>query len=184
MQLLLELLPLAAFFIAYKFFGGIYVATATLMACMSLSLAVLWLRARKPPAMFAASTLLVVLFGAATLILHNARFIQWKPTIFLWLMALAFLVSAFVGTQPLAQRMLEPALGEVILPRRDWLKLNYAWVAFGLIVGAANLVLAYRVSEADWVSFKAYGLTGVMILFILGQTAWLFRRAQSQAPAP
>jgi len=182
MQLLLELLPLAAFFIAYKFFGGIYVATATLMVGMGLSLAVLWLRARKLPAMFAASTALVVLFGAATLILRNARFIQWKPSIFLWLLAIAFLVSTFVGAQPLAQRMLQPALGEATLPRRDWLKLNYAWVVFGLVVGAANLALAYSVSEELWVKLKVFGLFGLMLVFSIAQMAWLFRRAQTQGP--
>jgi intracellular septation protein len=183
MQMLLELLPLAAFLVAYKFFGGIYVATATLMVGMTLSLAVLWLRSRKLPAMFAASTALVVLFGAATLFLRNARFIQWKPTIFLWLLAIAFLVSAFVGRQPLAQRLLQPALGEATLLRHDWLKLNNAWVAFGLATGAANLLLAYNVSEADWVKLKVFGLTGVMILFIFAQTVWLYRRAHPQAPA-
>ena len=182
MQLLLELLPLAAFLVAYKFFGGIYVATATLMLGMTLSLVVMWLRARKLPAMFAASTALVVLFGAATLILRNARFIQWKPSIFLWLMAIAFLVSAFVGAQPLAQRMLQPALGDATLPRRDWLKLNHAWVAFGLLTGAANLVLAYNVSEEQWVKLKVFGLSGVMFLFVIAQTAWVYRRAQPQAP--
>jgi intracellular septation protein len=181
MQLLLELLPLAAFFVAYKFFGGIYVATATLMVGMGLSLAVLWLRARKPPAMFAASTALVVVFGAATLILRNARFIQWKPTIFLWLGAIAFLASAFVGREPLAQRLLQPALGEDTLPRRDWLKLNLAWVIFGLVAGTANLVLAYHVSEAVWVKIKVFGLFGAMLLFSIAQVAWVYRRAQSQA---
>ena len=182
MQVLLEMLPLAAFLVAYKFFGGIYVATATLMVGMSLSLLVLWLRAGKPPAMFAASTALVVVFGAATLILHDARFIQWKPTIFLWLLAIAFLVSVFVGKEPLAQRMLQPALGEATLPRRDWLKLNHAWVAFGLVAGAANLVVAYSVSEAEWVKIKVFGLTGVMLLFIFAQVAWLYRKGQSQVP--
>ena len=182
MQLLLELLPLAAFLVAYKFFGGIYVATATLMVGMTLSLVVMWLRARKLPAMFAASTALVVLFGAATLILRNARFIQWKPSIFLWLMAIAFLVSAFVGAQPLAQRMLQPALGDATLPRRDWLKLNHAWVAFGLLTGAANLLLAYNVSEEQWVKLKVFGLSGVMFVFVIAQTAWVYRRAQPQAP--
>jgi intracellular septation protein len=182
MQLLLELLPLAAFFVVYKFFGGIYVATATLMVGMTLSLVVLWLRARKLPAMFAGSTAMVLVFGAATLILRNARFIQWKPSIFLWLLAIAFLVSAFWSSKPLAQRMLQPALGEATLPRRDWLMLNHAWVAFCLITGTANLVLAYHVSEADWVKLKVFGLTGAMLLFFIAQTAWLYRRAQSQVP--
>ncbi len=49
--------------------------------------------------MFGASTALVVAFGTLTLVLHDARFIQWKPTIFLWALALAFLVSAFIGQQ-------------------------------------------------------------------------------------
>jgi intracellular septation protein len=131
--------------------------------------------------MFAASTALVIIFGAATLILRNARFIQWKPSIFLWLMAIAFLASAFVGAHPLPQRMLQPALGDPPLPRRDWLKLNAAWVVFGLITGTANLVLAYNVSEADWVKIKAFGLFGVMFLFSLAQMAWLYRRAQTLA---
>jgi intracellular septation protein len=56
-------------------------------------------------------------------------------------------------------------------------------VVFGLATGAANLVLAYNVSEADWVKIKAFGLTGVMFVFILAQTAWLYRRAQSQDPS-
>jgi intracellular septation protein len=184
MQMLLELLPLAAFLVAYKFFGGIYVATATLMVGMSLSLTVLWLRARKPPALFAASTVLVLLFGVATLLLHNVRFIQWKPTIFLWLLAIAFLVSAFVGGQTLAQRMLQPTLGEATLPRADWLKLNYAWVLFSLIVGAANLVVAYNVSEPTWVKLKVFGLSGLMILFLFSQILWLLKRVQTSASSP
>src|SRR5688572_23077696 len=100
MQMLLEFLPVAAFLVAYKFFGGMYVATAVLMVGMPLSLAILWLRAKKLPGMFAISTALVLAFGAATLTLRDPRFIQWKPSIFLWLLAVAFLVSAFVGKQP------------------------------------------------------------------------------------
>jgi intracellular septation protein len=173
MQMLLEFLPLVAFLIAYKFYGGIYVATATLMVGMVLSLAVLWLRAKRMPAMFAMSTALVVGFGALTLALHDARFIQWKPTIFLWALAVAFLVSAFVGSQPLAQRMLQQGLGETKIERRDWLKLNTAWILYGLVMGAVNLYVAFNMSEATWVSVKLWGLTGSMFLFIIGQLAWL-----------
>lgn len=173
MQMLLEFLPLAAFLIAYKFLGGIYVATATLMAGMVLSLVVLWARAKRLPTMFFVSTLLVVAFGALTLVLRDARFIQWKPSIFLWAMALAFLASAFIGTQPLVQRMLQPALGETRLQRADWLKLNTAWVVYGLCMGAVNLIVAYHASEATWVNVKFYGLMGSMFLFIVGQMLWL-----------
>lgn len=177
--MLLEFLPLAAFVVTYKFFGGIYPATATLMVGMVLALAVLWARARRMPRMFAVSTLLVLVFGALTLWLRNAHFIQWKPSILLWLVAVAFLASAFVGRRPLAQLMLEPALAEVArLERADWLKLNAAWVVYGLVTGTINLVLVYTVSEDVWVDTKIPLIFGSMVLFLAAQMLWLYRRGK------
>lgn len=178
MQLLLEFLPVLAFLVAYKFFGGIYVATTVLMVGMPLSLAVLWLRSRRLPTMFAISTVLVLVFGAATLLLRDARFIQWKPSIFLWLLALAFLVSAFVGKQPLAQRLMQQVVGEGQMTRGEWLKLNTAWVLYGLVAGTANILVALNASESFWVDFKLFGLMGLMFLFLMGQFYWLHARGK------
>jgi intracellular septation protein len=187
MQLLLEFLPLVAFFVVYKFPGyfGIpveermYVATTTLMIGMVLSLLVLWIRARRLPAMFTLSTALVVAFGALTLWLRNAHFIQWKPSILLWLSSLAFLLSVFIGQKPLVQRMMEPALGEVTqMSRDDWLKLNTGWVLYGLVVGAINMALIYSVSEDTWVNVKIPLLMGSLLLFVIGQFMWLHYRGK------
>jgi intracellular septation protein len=175
MQLLLEYLPLAAFGIAWKFFG-IYVATATLMVAMTVSVLLLRLRSGRFPPMLTASTVLVVVFGAATLILRDIRFIQWKPSIFLWLLAIAFLISAFVGREPLAQKLMQSALGDVSVARSDWMKVNAAWVVFGLLAGIGNLLVAYNTSEATWVKAKVFGLTGAMMLFVVGQALWLNSR--------
>lgn len=173
MQLLLEFLPVAAFLVAYSWFGGIYVATAVLMVGMPLSLVVLWLRAGKMPSMFAISTLLVLAFGAATLWLRDARFIQWKPSIFMWLLALAFLVSAFVGKQPLAQRLMHQVVDPARMTRGDWLRLNTGWVVYALVAGAANILVALNASESFWVKFKLFGLMGLMMVFLAGQFYWL-----------
>jgi intracellular septation protein len=178
MQLLLEFLPVAAFVVAYKFFGGIYVATAVLMVGMPVSLAILWLRARKRPTVFAISTVLVLVAGAATLLLRDARFLQWKPTIFLWLLAVAFLVSAFVGKQTLAQRFLQHIVGETAMTRGEWLKLNAAWVLYGVVAGITNLLVAFNASESAWVDFKLWGLMGMMFVFLFGQFAWLHMRGK------
>lgn len=182
MQMLLEFFPVVAFVAAYFMSGkDIYLATIVLMAGMTLSLLVLWIRARSMPRMFAASTLLVFGLGALTLLLRNAHFIQWKPSVLMWAVSLAFLVSAFIGRQPLAQRIMQPALGETKLERADWLKLNTAWVLYGLAVGAINLIVVYTVSEASWVVVKLVVVTGSMILFVGGQILWLVRTGRLKA---
>ncbi|HWL61423.1 MAG TPA: inner membrane-spanning protein YciB [Steroidobacteraceae bacterium] len=178
MQLLLEYLPIVAFFVAYKFFGGIYTATAVLMISMPLLLAVLWLRAKKLPAMFAVSTVLVLAFGAATLLLRDPVFIQWKPSIFMWVLAAAFLGSVFIGRQPLVQRFLQQAVGDAPMSRSEWLKLNSAWILFALAVGALNLVVAFNAPESTWVNFKLFGLPVLTFVFLLGQFYWLHAKGK------
>lgn len=177
MQLLLEFFPVAAFGIAY-WLGDMYLATKTLMVTMALSLLVICLRTRRMPGIFGASTAMVLIFGTATLILRDSRFIQWKASIFLWLLAIAFLVSSFVGKQTLAQSLLQPTLGENQLERRDWLKLNFAWVLYGLVIGLINILVAYYASESAWVKVKIFGLTGSMFVFMMGQVFWLHKRGK------
>ncbi len=101
----------------------------SLMVAMTLMLAIIWLWKRRVTTMNVVSTVLVLVFGSATLLLHNARFIQWKPSVFLWLLGAAFLGSVFIGAQPLAQRMLQPVIGDAQVDRRAWLKVNATSVA-------------------------------------------------------
>jgi intracellular septation protein len=180
MSLLLDFAPLLAFFVAYRM-AGVYTATAVLMISMCLVTLIGWLRTRKLPPMLATSTVLVLLFGTATLVLRNARFIQWKPSVFLWLMAIAFFGSIFIGKQPLAQRVMQPALGEEHqLDRSVWLRANAAWIVFCLVVGTMNLLLAYNTSEATWVKLHIVGLYALLIPFLAGQAWWLLSRTRTQ----
>ena len=79
MQTLLEFAPLIAFLIAYRL-ADIYVATATLMIAMLALLAFDFARTRRIPPMHGISAGLVLLFGGATLLLHDERFIDRKST--------------------------------------------------------------------------------------------------------
>jgi intracellular septation protein len=183
MQSVLELTPLVAFFVAYSL-GGIYVATAVLMGAMALLLLVDYVRTRKIPTMHAASTVLVFLFGAATLILHNQRFIQWKPTVFFWLLSAALLGSMWIGKQPLVQRLLSRALdGQVKVSDSTWRRLNLLWVVFYAVLGVANLFVAFNTSEATWVKFKVIGLTAITLVFTAAQVAWLLKNQSGEAPS-
>ena len=118
MQILIELAPLIAFFVTYKWFGGIYPATAVLMVAMLLLLAWDWLRTRTVPQMHLVSAVLVWVFGLATLILRDERFIQWKATVFYWLVALAFAVTIWIGKATLLERLLGKNLPEGVTVAR------------------------------------------------------------------
>ncbi len=178
METLIEFLPLVAFFIAYKL-ATIYVAVGVLM--ISMTALIVWRRLTKRAisGMLWASTGLALVFGTATLLLHDIRFIQWKLTIYDWLVAVAFLISQFVGRQPLAQRFLAPAFGdELEVARRDWQKSNLAWVLFWALMGGLNIYVFKNFSESSWVNFKVIGTTVLLLVFMAAQVFWLHRRAR------
>lgn len=169
MQLLIEFLPIVAFFVAYKL-GGMYVATGVLIAAVIVQSAVEWIRRRKVNPMMLASAGLVLVFGGLTLALHDPTFVKWKPTILYVLFAVAFVGSRFIGEKTLIERL----LGENIkLDRSNWNALNTVWAVFFLAMGAANLYVAYNYDENTWVNFKLFGLLGLMLVFTLAQGIWL-----------
>ena len=177
MKQLLELLPLVLFFGAYQMdgdtlavggwshtFDGIFSATAVLM----ISTALIWLVAslleKRNDKRLMWMTLAVLLFGAATLILRDQRFIQWKPTVFNWVLAAVFLGSQFIGKRSVLERVLGSQLS---LPRPIWTRLNVLWIGNFALVGALNLFVAYRFEEAVWVSYKLYSSIGFTLALML-----------------
>ena len=183
MQALTEFAPLAAFIVAY-YLRGLYAATAVLMAAMLVLLAVDWLRLKRIPPMHALSSVLVLIFGGATLALHDRVFIQWKPTVFFWLVSLAFMGSFWIGTRTLAERLLGATLAEAFGDRLRvsallWRRLNVLWAVFYALLGALNIVVLRNFSERAWVALKLVDFV-LMLLFLLVQVLWLAARA---APA-
>lgn len=177
MKQLLELLPLVMFFGAYQMdgdtlavggwshtFDGIFSATAVLMISTALTWLVASLLEKRNDKRLMWMTLAVLLFGAATLILRDQRFIQWKPTVFNWVLAAVFLGSQFVGERTVLERVLGSQLS---LPRRIWTRLNVLWIGNFALVGALNLFVAYRFEEAVWVSYKLYSSIGFTLALML-----------------
>jgi intracellular septation protein len=179
MQFLVDLLPVIAFFIAYKL-ADIYVATGVLIVGVLAQTIYSWIRHRKVSPMLLVSTALVLVFGGLTLVVHDATFIKWKPTIVNWLFAGAFLASQFTRGPTIIQRM----LGEnVTLDDGNWRRLNLAWVAFFVAAGALNIYVAFHFDEATWVNFKLFGLMGLTLAFALAQGVWIARKADAAAGA-
>ena len=180
MQFLVDLLPVIAFFVAYKL-ADIYVATGVLIVGVLLQTAVSWIRHRKVSPMLLTSAVLVLVFGGLTLLIHDPVFIKWKPSIVNWLFAGAFLLSQYLSGPTIVQRL----MGEnVSLDDGSWKRLNLAWVGFFLVAGALNLYVAFRYDEATWVNFKLFGLMGLTVVFALAQGVWIARKAEAVDAGP
>ena len=176
MKLLFDFLPIILFFIAYKM-QGIYVATGVVIIVSLLQFAYVWLRHRRVDTMLVMSTVSVVILGTITLLLHNDIFIKWKPTVIYWLFAIAFFVSEYVFQgKSLIQRMLG---NNIHLPQPTWHKLNLGWVGFFVLMGALNLFVVYNFPTKVWVDFKLFGILGLTVVFIVGQSLFLLRYIQT-----
>jgi intracellular septation protein len=168
MQTLIELAPLIAFFVAYAI-GGMYVATPVLMAAMLLL--VLWQKFKhgRVTNIILASAVMVWVFGAATLILHNARFIQWKSTVLYWLLAILLAGSCWVGERTLLERFMTAALPkDFSAPASTWKRTSLVAALFYAVLGAVNIYIAYTMSEKTWVFFK----TWLMIPIVFLRSCW------------
>jgi intracellular septation protein len=179
MNQLLEWTPLIVFFVGFKVLG-IYWATAALMiACVLLMVVHRW-QSGKFKTMHIITAVVVVLLGSATLLLHDRRFIQWKPTVLLSLAAVAFLGSMVIGKQPLARRMLEAVFKEPLqISPRGWLLINALWAAWFAILAFANIYVARNFAEEVWVNFKVFGITAAMLIFMVPQVVWLSGKTKS-----
>lgn len=168
-KLVFDLFPVILFFIAYKMYD-IYVATAVIIVAMGAQL--VWLKLRKKPLEKTQiyAFIAVLALGGLTLVLHNPVFILWKPTLVNWIIGLVFLASERYGARPLVQKFMDSALDMSTL---QWRRLNRVWVLFFLLSGILNLIVAYTLSEAAWVNFKLFGLTGLSLAFIMGQVLFL-----------
>ncbi|RMH61183.1 MAG: septation protein A [Zetaproteobacteria bacterium] len=175
MKLLSDFLPVLLFFTAYKLYG-IYVATAVLIVASLVQ--TLWHRLHfgRFENNHLITLALVLVFGGATLMLHDELFIKWKPTVINWLFALLFLASRWFGGQSLLERM----LGDKIeLGQRVWRRLNLAWIAFFIAMGGANLYVAFHFDTDTWVNFKLFGMMGLTFAFIIGQSLYLARHLEA-----
>lgn len=174
MKLLFDFFPIILFFIGYKIVG-IYFATGVAIAASFLQLLLYRIKYKKFDKIQVASFLMVLVLGSLTLTLQNPWFIKWKPTVIYWLFASILFVSAFIGQKPAIQRVFEQS---VPLKGNIWRRLNMVWVLFFLLMGIANLFVAYQYSTNTWVNFKLFGGIGITFLFVFAQGLFLAKHIE------
>jgi len=175
-KFLFDLFPLILFFAAYRY-ADIYTATAVAMTAAVVQ--ILWLRVTGKPieGMHWINLGVIVVFGGATLLLHDDAFIKWKPTVLYWLFGGVLLGSRWILGRNLMRKLLA---SKIEMPEQVWDRLNASWAFFFLAAGTLNLFVAFsgRFTESQWVDFKVFGLMGLMIAFVIVQSLWLGRHMQ------
>jgi len=198
MKFLFDLFPVFAFFTAYMVaarvpaqasalasailggLGGQVIASqapillATLVAIIATAGQVGYLlaRGRRVDNMLWISLAIIVVMGGATLLLRDATFIKWKPTVLYWAFALVLLAADLVFKKNLIRTMMRE---QMTLPDVVWGRLNLSWVGFFVIMGVLNLYVAKHFEESVWVQFKLFGSMGLMVLFVVAQAVVLSR---------
>lgn len=161
--------------------GAVIIATLVAIIASVLQIAYVLLRRRKVDLMLWISFGVIVVFGSATIYLHNETFIKWKPTILNWIYGGAMLFAQVLLKKNLIREMMSEAL---TLPDQVWNRLGFAWIGFFFVVGLVNLLVAFVFFQGNtsaWVTFKAFGMTGISLLFIILQTVYLSRYVKEES---
>ncbi len=174
MKLLADWLPILAFFVVYKTVD-LYWATGVAIVLSVALIGLLKLRGLPIDRMQWISLGLIVVFGGATLLMHDEQFIKAKPTILYAAFCLVFLLPQLMGKALIIQKM----LGEKIqLPDLIWLRLNTAWALFFAVMAVLNWWVATAYSTDTWVNFKLFGGIGLTLVFVLAQGVYMSRHAK------
>jgi intracellular septation protein len=177
MKLLIDFFPILLFVGAYKLYD-IYVGTAVLMAATVLQMGLIYSIDRRLQMVQKITLVLVLVFGALTLALHDDRFIKWKPTVLYTAMAIGLAVALWL----LKKNFLKLMLGSQLeLPDAVWQRLNRVWIGYCVFMASINGYVAAYYSTEDWVNFKLWGYAFPLV-FIVGQGFYIARYLKSDEP--
>ncbi len=94
--------------------------------------------------MLIASGVIIVVFGGATLLLHDETYIKWKPTVLYWLFTIGLLAANSIFKKNLIRDLMGKQIG---MPDSIWNKLNLAWALF--FCGPGCIKSVCRISLLD-----------------------------------
>ena len=198
MKIFFDLFPVILFFGVFKLAGSnpdaaqafasyigylvdpkhLPVLLATATAILATMAQILWVKWRhgKVDTMLWVSFSIILIFGGASLLLHDEAFIKVKPTALYWLFAAVLLFAKILFGKNLIKKLMEE---KIRLPDHIWSQLNLAWSGFFTVLGIVNLYVAWNFSTDTWVNFKLFGATVMMLIFILLQAALISKHIET-----
>lgn len=174
MKAISDYITILFFFATWVISRSIYTATLVAMIASSIQWLIMIIihKQLKAVRFLSINTAFWLIFGSFTLIFHDQRFIQIKPTILYTLFALAFLLSPYFLEKNLYQTIFS---GKIDLPKRLWSHLNLSCVVFFIAMALINLLVVYYFSLKFWMYYKIVGTLALTLIFCLTQAYFISR---------
>ena len=155
--------PLILFFVS-NYIWGIMPATAVLVAATVVAPAYTVYAERRIPWMPVIGAVLVSIFGGLALVFDDSFFLKIKPTVATLLIAAGLAVGLMFR-----KYFLKTVLNGVLeLEDSAWRTLTIYWICAFCVMAVANEIAWRTLSTDGWVTFKAFGLTGLSVLAAIG----------------
>lgn len=181
--------PILMFFLVYRHYApanhdtamgevtAVIYGTGAFMVGAVIALAVSLIKFGKVSPMLWLSTALIVFFGALTMFLRDAFYIQIKPTAIYLIFGVALLGGWFKG-KALLKILLEAAFEG--LDDAGWLILSRNWGWFFVFLAALNEVLRYFYNVENqnfgtWIAMKLWVFLPLSFLFTFAHMPMLLR---------
>lgn len=186
LKIVLEIGPLAAFFIAYNRLAdsmgdldGLIWATGAFMAALLISMAITYALTRTLSRMALVTSVIVLTMGALTIWLHDDVFIKMKPTIVNVFFAFALGFGLLRG-----QSYLKYLMGEFMpLTDEGWMKLTRNWALFFVAMAVLNELIWRTQTTEMWVDLKTFAYLPLTLAFTISQAPLMSRHTPSEEDA-
>jgi intracellular septation protein len=189
-QLLIDLGPIAVFVVAFNVLqriestkdNAVYIATGIFMAATLAAIAYCWFKQGRIPPVLIVTGVIVTAFGTLTIFLHDATFIQIKPT-FTYL----FYVAAILFSLAIRQNVWKLLFGHAFnLPDRIWTILALRWAGFFAFQAALNEVIRQTQDFEFWLNSRPFIVFPLVLAFAALNTPIVLkhhRDEEDEAPA-
>lgn len=177
-NLVVDFGPLLIFFLVYRYYSpaedgdtigtvaAVIKGTLAFMGATIIALIVSKWRLGHISPMLWLTTVLILGFGALTVIFHDAFWIQIKPTA-VYLMFAGVLFFGLWRGKPMLRYLLQSAFEG--LNDEGWIKLSRNWAWFFLFLAVLNTLLVFTVSFDAWLQAKLWGFTVLSFVFTFSQ---------------
>jgi intracellular septation protein len=174
--MLLEFLPLIAFFGGYWWKGMLW-GTGALLAATLVVTAIVYALTGKLSKQQLITAGLVTFFGSLTLFFQDPAFIKAKVSVINLLFA-----GILLGGLWFNRLFLGDLLGaQFKLPDHAWRTLTVRWALFFIAMAVLNLVVWFGFSEETWVGFKTFGILLMTFVFAAANAPFMLRHGNSSA---